>query len=408
MKKIIILLVFLVILSCLSITFGEVGVENTIKDSLSNFEYVEEVVVTEKDNHLLVQFNLTYFDEQMIYYIEDIINNVYSFVEVDSLTLQVYDEGLPYLKVLTLKKDALNYREGVYDRNEYIEKLKIEDVRSIEKVIYDDLSVFDSYIYGINVGENSAIIQLEYMAKDEDFLEEIHAMGLTIVEDAPWINDVTFELYDQKTLLMTVYSIKSNFLDIVDGSISEEEFINNLIVEKTKALEELNQVNREETTVEEESEMESSEEKKEVKSESQASEEISVIQVEAGVIQEEITTKGLIYELNVKEDGEYQITVENMEEVSVSVRIKDRNGSEVETNISEDELKKYTFVELNAGEKYFMELIPADEEFTSGLIHVTTEPAGSLVLFFLVPIVIFAGIVLLVVRMIKKKRSKKS
>lgn len=379
MKKL--MVTFLLILCTVSFAFANADLED-LSEELNAMELIENVSIQEKDQHLLIQLNSIIFDEKMIYYYQDIIKKAYEEIPSRSITLEIYDAGLPILRIQSLNKDIVAFTKDEISREIFIERMNITDIRSIEHVIYDELNLFDAIIIGIDISEDKSTIQLESMKKSEDFQDDFMAMALTVIENTPWINELEFQFFKDEDLIMTIKGAKDDFLLAIKGTMSEEKFIESLVVQipvKTKK-----------------------EELEEGQTIGSVIEEYPMINVSSAEVKGVISTGRKIYQLVVPKSEEYRFNINNLDTVKTEMTIYDEDFKIIADNLRNDELIKSIDLNLEKGKDYYLEIKTSNTTIEEIDIAIgKSNPISKLFISFLVVSSV------LIIGMIKYKRNQK-
>jgi hypothetical protein len=336
--------------------------------------------------------NVTFQDEKMIYYYQDIIEKVYLQAPAKSITLLIYSEGFPVFRIQSIQGDIEDYIDGTIDRNEFLEQMGIEDIRSIENVLYDELNLFDAYIIGIFVDESESRVQLESMKKPESFQDDFMAMALTVIENTPWIDTVVFEFFKDEEEIMTIKGNKDAFLKAMKGTMSEEDFVKSLEVDIPDDIKKENEDNKDNKTVNNSKEG-STDDKGYI-----------IIDVASGSINE-VISGSKIFKLDVPEGNEYYFKINNFETLKTELIIKDGNNQLVDDNIRDGEVIEYIYADLEEGEDYYLEVKPLQN--MNEAVDIRIETSSSIIPFLLGILVMLSGVIFVIIKLIKKIKSKK-
>lgn len=390
MKKFLMIILLLLVIS-LPLSFSEASY-SALTSELDAMEFIEETQITEAEGHLYIQMNVTFQDEKMIYYYQDIIEKVYLQAPAKSITLLIYSEGFPVFRIQSIQGDIEDYIDGTIDRNEFLEQMGIEDIRSIENVLYDELNLFDAYIIGIFVDESESRVQLESMKKPESFQDDFMAMALTVIENTPWIDTVVFEFFKDEEEIMTIKGNKDAFLKAMKGTMSEEDFVKSLEVDIPDDIKKENEDNKDNKTVNNSKEG-STDDKGYI-----------IIDVASGSINE-VISGSKIFKLDVPEGNEYYFKINNFETLKTELIIKDSNNQLVDDNIRDGEVIEYIYADLEEGEDYYLEVKPLQN--MNEAVDIRIETSSSIIPFLLGILVMLSGVIFVIIKLIKKIKSKK-
>ncbi|BEP30307.1 hypothetical protein [Helicovermis profundi] len=432
-------LIILIFVLSIGASFAEVNPEGAIEDTLKQYEYLDKVDAHFDGNDLTLKLDLNYFDKETLYNMVDLIDTVYSMMLIDNLTLKLYDNYLPYMDIVISASDIKDYEDSKIDDNEFIETFIIKDTRSTEKKLYDDLSVFDSYIDGIFVDKNEVKLNVEYVGKYEEIMNEYYAMTLISLEDAPWISNVTINYVDGSgNLLMRISTRSKDIVDVINGDISKKDFLNNLDMATGSKLEDLVKENADliknmsisssnASSVESDS---SSSDKSDSVIETDTKPEASTntknsndnntskvntndtnfkkYNVADAKIVDTLISGGVsnIYELQVDQDGEYDFNVNNAEKVPLSFVIADKDLLTVKDNKFESGYSDYVYVDLKANQTYYLLVMPKNNEDYGKEFNLSINKSASIMGFLIGFLLVIALIIFGIVMLVKKIRKK--
>lgn len=373
MKKFLVTISLLLIL-ILPFGFAEESYSH-LTNELNNMEFIEETQISEKSGHLYLQMNVTFQDGKMIYYYQDIIEKVYLASPAKSITLLIYSDGFPQLRIQSTQGDIENYINEIIDRNEFIEAMGIEDIRSIEQVLYDELNLFDAYITGIFVDESESRIQLESMKGPDAFQDDYMAMVLTVIENTPWVDTIVFEFFVDDEPVMTIQGNKDTFLKFMKGTISEKDFVETLIVNVSNTTDK----------------------------EKASSDNDYIINSNSDSINE-VIHGSKIFKLDVPETNEYYFKINNFDTVKAELVIMDSNMQLVDNNLRDEELIDYIYADLEKGNEYYLEIKPLTN--TNEAINIKIETSSSIIPFLLGILIVLGGLIFAIMKLFKKIKSK--
>jgi hypothetical protein len=92
-------------------------------------------------------------------------------------------------------------------------------------------------------------------------------------------------------------------------------------------------------------------------------------------------------------------------EFSLDILIKDRNMKTIDDNISDKELLEYIYVDLEAGEEYYLEV--RNIETIQEAVDLRIEGSTSIIPFMIGILVILAGMIFGIFKIIKKIKIRK-
>ncbi len=385
MRKYLLIVVLLLIFP-LSFNFSE-EIYSGLTSEINAMAFIKDTQISEKDDHLYIQMNTTFQDEKMIYYYQDIFEKAYLEVPSKSITLLIYSEGFPLLRIQSLQEDIENYINGKTERNAFIEKMVIKDIRSIEHVLYDELNLFDAYIIGISVDQSKTTVQLESMKPPEEFQDDFMAMALTVIENTPWVNEVVFQFFKDEELIITIKGYKDDFLMTMKGTISEENFVEFLVFEIPADDKKLNGENETDKIIDN------------GQDKTLLDKDYPIINVASGKINEVINGRK-IFKLEVPESIEYYIRLKHLDVIKTEIRVKDENMNTIDDNFMDEGLEDYLYVDLEGGKDYYLEVKVLED--LEEAVDITIEAASSIFPFIIGILVILAGIGFGIFKILKK------
>jgi len=203
MKNIIILSILLLLLSGCIITMGP---GNGIKERLSDTirERGLNGNVTSNSTSIIISFEANGTDGEMV---ETMILLANKSREVDNRDVLIISNraGKPYLALIA-------NGSGMF----------LEDIRSPEWRIIDEMSVFDFY-GSISIKDDTITFKGDYVGDKEDFFNQLLSSSLIGFEYSPWVTKMVFLV---GPLNITVK--KSILLSYIKGGINEDDLIKSL------------------------------------------------------------------------------------------------------------------------------------------------------------------------------------
>lgn len=139
------------------------------------------------------------------------------------------EEGI--ISLQAKKADLIAYENQEIDETELISNIQLKDLRSMEKMIEYDLSVFDVLIQDIIIDKEKVLVEMEFMgSNEEDFWKDYSAMALIAVENLPWVKRVEFSYLDSGyNNALYIVATKENILQLAEGKLSPEDFVDSLV-----------------------------------------------------------------------------------------------------------------------------------------------------------------------------------
>ena len=416
-NKINIFLVLMVVITLffnLFISFSEVPFEKALEDSLKKYDFIEKSKVSLNDKNISevnIDLNLKYYDKYTIYDMVSVVDEVGRAYNFSKLTLNIYDSYLPYVKFEILKSDYELYKNGELDKSEFISKFKLSDMRSLQKILYDDLVGFDSYILDIKVNGSMVVLSVEFNSKKEEFFDEFYAMALVVVEDAPFIDTVRVEYKDDSdNVLMTLTSSKDKILALLLDEISMEAFLNGIdVVVNEDVLKDSVVEDKDSSENISNKDVNGDESSDLGDSMSDYDEDFVIVNATKDLIKGNFSDDGSanLYKLNVEKDAEYRISVDNFDDNPLLITVLDGDFNTVKDNLNDESIDDYLYVDLIKGREYYIMIMPAyDDSYGKEFSVNISESEG--ILAFLIGAIIFISLFILSIILIIKKISKKA
>ncbi len=208
----------------------DLEMEKEVKKNLENIE-CENTYVAIENGTMLVRFDAPFIEEKLISYMQDIALMAYLTYPAKQTQIQAYDSGSPLIGATISRNDMQAYVDQEISSDELYTRTNFEDLRSVEKVVTDDLAVFDIAVNEISIEENNAEIHLTYTGLQEDeFWKQYASMALLVVEDCPWVDNVKLVFYDLDIKALSINAKTDKILDYSAQKIDTDEFIDSLQV----------------------------------------------------------------------------------------------------------------------------------------------------------------------------------
>lgn len=167
-----------------------------------------DAYVSLSSKRTLVQFEAPAVDEALMGMTYEVAKKAYETNPAKEVRVEAYYLGEPIL--------GLTVSNGDFDNPEF------EDIRKPEFKVESDLWIFDVLLHNVTVTNETASVILEYLADEEGFWKDYFAMGFLILEDAPWVKEVSITyLADNGSL--TISSSSDDLLRLHSGEITAEE-----------------------------------------------------------------------------------------------------------------------------------------------------------------------------------------
>ncbi|WP_179193050.1 hypothetical protein [Thermococcus litoralis] len=188
-----------------SFSTGEVakGLRQTVIDMGASDAYVSL-----SSERTLVQFEAPAVDEALMGMAYEVAKKAYEANPAKEVRVEAYYLGEPIL--------GLTVSNGDFDN------LEFEDIRRPEFKVESDLWLFDVLVHNVTVTNDTASVILEYLADEEGFWKDYFAMAFLVLEDVPWVKEISITyLADNGSL--TISTSSDDLLRLHSGEITAEE-----------------------------------------------------------------------------------------------------------------------------------------------------------------------------------------
>jgi|GEM_PF-2250156 len=156
----------------------------------------------------LVQFEASAVDEALMGMAYEVAKKAYETNPTNEVRVEAYYLGEPIL--------GLTVNNGDFDNPEF------EDIRRPEFKVESDLWLFDVLVHNVTVINDTASVILEYLADEEGFWKDYFAMAFLVLEDVPWVKEISITyLTDNGSL--TISTSSDDLLRLHSGEIIAEE-----------------------------------------------------------------------------------------------------------------------------------------------------------------------------------------
>ncbi|RLC43797.1 MAG: hypothetical protein DRH70_09530 [Candidatus Coatesbacteria bacterium] len=119
------------------------------------------------------------------------------------------------------------------------DNFNLEDMRTDEFRIENDLGIFDVLIDYISLKDNDLELEVEYLGDEEDFFDDFAAMSFVIVQDSPQIKQIKID-YVKLDMCLSMKTSSSNVLSLYNEEISMDDFLGSLELEKCEVKKQAN------------------------------------------------------------------------------------------------------------------------------------------------------------------------
>ncbi|MCD6347492.1 MAG: hypothetical protein J7L96_08755 [Bacteroidales bacterium] len=111
------------------------------------------------------------------------------------------------------------------------DNFNLEDIRTDEFRIENDLGIFDVLIDDISLKGDDLELEVEYLGDEEDFFDDFAAMGFVIIQDSPQVKQIRIN-YVKPDMCLSMRTSSSNVLSLYNEEISMEDFLGSLELEQ--------------------------------------------------------------------------------------------------------------------------------------------------------------------------------
>jgi hypothetical protein len=167
-----------------------------------------DAYVSLSSGRTLVQFEAPSVDEALMGMSYEIAKKAYEVNPVGDVRVEAYYLGEPVL--------GLTVTNGDFDNPEF------EDIRRPEFKVESDLWVFDVIVEDVTITNETASVTLEYLADKDGFWRDYFAMSFLILEDAPWVKEVSIT-YLTNNGSLTISTSSDDLLRLHSGEITADE-----------------------------------------------------------------------------------------------------------------------------------------------------------------------------------------
>jgi hypothetical protein len=237
------------IISTLLIAFIGYGVWKNAKDTFPLEEDVyndiidlgyEDVYVAIEDDEILIRFEILELNSELLAHMMDlaIIAAEYE-PDVEIIIVQSYFLHEAFFG-LTADTDVVSdYINETITNEKLYDKVTFEDLRSIIMKLSTDLSIFSATVENVDVDDDTAELVLTYDgSSEEEFWSDYTAMILVILEDCPWVEQITmtYNPIEDTDEQLIITAKTENILAFIDESMTPEDFINSLLIAQSNVI----------------------------------------------------------------------------------------------------------------------------------------------------------------------------
>lgn len=171
--------------------------------------YSSDVLTTDNVALVIMQFDI--LDKSMLDIMYDKAIDTYKDTGKDIIRVESYYHTEPIFALSIAGNDSKNY--------------VLEDIRRPEYAITSEIPVFDVTVDNITLTDKYANLTLDYMGTKEEFSDNIHAILITVLEYAGWVDKVILNFRTPDGLLKISTTSDSIMDSLNGGRISIEQEI---------------------------------------------------------------------------------------------------------------------------------------------------------------------------------------
>lgn len=199
------------------------GMEQTIVQKLKN-DAISEVQVEITDNEVVAKIRPTVFSAILSPWVQQQFVNMYKIQPFSKLTIQLYDGASPAVAYSVAGDVLADGTAAALGNGAFLEKIDVKDVRPVGQIIISELAAFKLKVLNVGLNENEALISLNYQNTKEQFAQDFPPMNLLVVEYAPWINTIKWQLVNNGKVEGETQVHVQDVLDLYKDNLSVEDF----------------------------------------------------------------------------------------------------------------------------------------------------------------------------------------
>ena len=224
--------VFTIALSGILLLAGTaVAEEETVKKATRIMEsspYITKATIAIDGPELTVKLRTTFIESRLLHGIRSQLVELADAVDVARIRLELYEGRVPLFRFSLDREELLKLRDVPQNQMDWLDRIRMEDIRPIERVVADDLQVFTASVHSVKVTEDETMVLLAYRGDRASLAETFVAMILTVVEDTPWVKEVTLIFTGQNDTRQRLSVSVENFLALLKEEKSPVAFFESI------------------------------------------------------------------------------------------------------------------------------------------------------------------------------------
>ncbi len=224
--------VFTIALSGLLLLAGAaVAEEETVKKAtriLESSPYITKASIVIDGPELTAKLRTAFIESRLLHGIRGQLAELANAVDVARIRLELYEGSVPLFRFSLYREELLKLRNIPQNQMDWLDKIKLEDIRPIERVVADDLQVFSASVHSVKVAADETTVLLAYRGDRASLAETFVAMILTVVEDTPWVKDVTLIFTGQNDTRQRLSVSVESFLALLSEEKSPAAFFESI------------------------------------------------------------------------------------------------------------------------------------------------------------------------------------
>ena len=225
-------LLFIIVLLGVPVFVGSANAESSVAENaaqiLEHSEYITKAVASIDGSALTVKLRPTIVERRLVHVIRKELAAMADAVDVAVIHLEIYDGQMPLFRISLDRDRALALKTIPDDRMDWLSQLSMTDIRPIERVVADDLQVFSASVRSVKVADDETTVLLRYQGAPASLAETFVAMILTVVEDTPWVKDVTLIFTGQNDTRQRLSVSVESFLALLNEQKSPVAFFESI------------------------------------------------------------------------------------------------------------------------------------------------------------------------------------
>ena len=118
------------------------------------------------------------------------------------------------------------YINGEISENQFLDLIEYTDVRSIEEKLKTDIEILDFLVYGININEKEAEVDLIYRGENQDnIISDLPNIHMLIIQYAPYVENTKINLENHIKDEFLQFEIETDkLLNLLKEEITQESY----------------------------------------------------------------------------------------------------------------------------------------------------------------------------------------